>query len=340
MFEATQESEERERLLTGHSGRLVIALSFGWLVGNLGRQVLPPLLPTIIDELSITPSQAGFSITLLWGFYAFSSIPGGRFSDYLSRKTVVVASLGVAIVGLMVLSTVTAYPAFLLGVALVDVGVGSYYVAMWANPSDLFIQKRGQAFGLNAAFEMTGGALAAGLALVALCVATWQMAFVPLVASLVAIVFLLHRWIQDSYVVSRVPLDIRGTGARVFATAQVRWLVAAFALVSFTFQAILGFLPTFLEVEKGFPPLFAGASFALVFVIGIVVMPVAGNLSDHRGRIPVATGALVLGMLGLGSLVVASSMPLTVVGLVLFALGLWVFSPGDANTSHGRLPGC
>lgn len=105
--------------------------------------------------------------------YAAIQYPSGRLSDDLSRKTVLVISIGIIVGGFVVLMTFSTYAGYLFGMALVGVGVGSYYPVMRAQLSDLFTELRGQAFGLNSAAGVGGSARAAGLAVGALTLATW-----------------------------------------------------------------------------------------------------------------------------------------------------------------------
>ncbi|MFC6990063.1 hypothetical protein ACFQJD_17605 [Haloplanus sp. GCM10025708] len=56
-----------ERLVRGYGGHLLVAVSLGWLTLQSGRLLLPPLLPTVIEDLAITPFRAGIALSLLWG---------------------------------------------------------------------------------------------------------------------------------------------------------------------------------------------------------------------------------------------------------------------------------
>lgn len=85
---------KQERLLTGYSGRMVLLIALGWMAVLLGRQALPPLLPTIIKQLVISPARAGFALTLMMGLYALLQYPAGRLSDIIPRTTLLTASIG------------------------------------------------------------------------------------------------------------------------------------------------------------------------------------------------------------------------------------------------------
>lgn len=314
-----------ERLVTGRAGRLSLTLALGLFGINIARQALPPLLPEIIDTLAISPSAAGFALTAMWAAFAILQYPAGRLSDRLSRRTVLVAALLLTLLSAWTLLGVRFYAMLVLGTVLLGAGAGAYIVSMRALLSDLYVSKRGQAFGINQAAGNLGSAVAAGVAIVVLSVATWQAAFVPVILLVGAAALGLHVWSREPYVVDRIHLDIAGGVRRVFGTREMRWLVASYTLVILTWNGVLGFLPTFLQAEKAFSPALAGATFAVPYVVGIVAMPFAGGLSDRFDRLGVGAVAAGLSGVGLGIVTYAISVPLILFGVVVFAAGLMAY---------------
>jgi MFS family permease len=320
-------TESDESLLTGYTGRLFLTVSIGWLVFRMGRAMLPPLLSTLIEQLAITPAKAGVGLTLMWGLYALSQYPSGRLSDRLSRKTLLVASLGLLLIGFLVLFGTVTYPIFLLATVIIGIGGGLYPTAARALVSDLFVERRGQAFGVHDALGSIGSALAAGVAVVALSRFVWQSGFLPVVFGVFAVLVGLHVWSRESYVLTGVDLGMQETGGRILRNRRNRWLLASYILYSFTWQSVTSFLPTFLELEKGFPISVASGGFAALFIVGAVVKPVAGNLGDRFSPRIVAVGALLVGMAGLFAVVVADSMLFSISAVVVFAVGLMSYPP-------------
>lgn len=321
-----------ERLWSGYSGRLSVLLAVGWATVLLGREAIPPLLPTIIDSLAISAGEAGVALTVMWVVYAAFQYPGGRFSDQLSRTVIIASGLGVTIGGFLLLTTVATFPAFVLGTATVGVGAGLYFPATRGLLSDLFIERRGQAFGIQIAAGSVGSALAAGVGVAALAIATWQAAFLPSILLLSVVLVLILLSSAESAAVSRrdlagLDLGVRETLARILVTREMRWLVVTYSLFAFAWQGSLGFLPAFLQAEKGLSPALAGGVFAMLYVVGMFVGPAAGSVGDRFSRVGVAAGMLSVGMVGLGGLLLAGA-PLTVTGSVLvFALGMRGFPP-------------
>lgn len=319
---------ETESLLTGYTGQLSLVVAIGWLATQLGRQVVPPLLPAVIDQLGITPGKAGIAITISWIAYALVHYPAGRLSDQLSRKTLLVFGLAVSVTGLIALVNALLFTVFLIGVAFLGAGAGIYYIVSRALLSDLFIEKRGQAFGLNQAAGSTGSVLAAGVAAAALAVATWQAAFLPAVIILCVVLLVVHFQSREPYIVEWVDFEFRDSGTRVFEIWEIRWIIVVYSLYTFSINGVASFLPTFLQVNKGFSPTVASGGFALIYITGILVAPLAGNLADHRNRLGIAMISLLVAVLGLVSLVaVPPSVFLMAIVVIVFATGMRAYAP-------------
>ena len=320
------ETAREERLLTGYTGRLLIAVSVGWALIQTGRLVVSPLLPAISADLGISSTQAGFAITVIWGIYALLQYPSGRLSDQLSRTTLLVGGLLLVSIGFVALGGAPTYLTFLAGAVVVGLGAGLYPTPARGLVSDLFVERRGQAFGLHTASGDIGGILAAGLGTVVLAVAVWRGAFLPVVVVLLAVALSLHLWSREGYEFERVDLAVVETGKRLFAVPQLRWLLLAYALYAFTWQSAVGFLPTYL-LSKGLPPAIANAGFAALFVVGAVVKPLAGGLGDKVPRGLLAPGVLALAAGALAVVVTASTTVLLLAGVAVFAAGLMAYPP-------------
>jgi MFS family permease len=95
----------------------------------------------------------------------------------------------------------------------------------------------------------------------------------------------------------------------------------------FVLQGAFNFLPTFLQRTKDFSPTLASASYGLLFVMGMVVMPISGTLSDRGERTTIAIGTLTVSAVGLAGVVAAGTTWLIVASVALFAAGLLGFPP-------------
>lgn len=317
---------DEERLFRGYSGRLLLVISLGWGLLQAGRLSISPLLPAIASDLAISSGRAGFAITVVWGTYAILQYPSGRLSDRLSRTTLLVSGLSLGAVGFLTLSAAPTYIAFLFGAVVIGVGVGLYPTPARGLVSDLFVAKRGRAFGLHTGSGDVGGILAAAIGTVVLALATWRAAFAPIAAALLLIALLLHLWSNEGYEVAKVDLAIGDTFRRILGVPRLRWLLFAYALYAFTWQSATGFLPTYLRAKE-LSPAIANAGLAVLFVVGAIVKPLAGGLGDRVPRGLLAPAVLVVAATALVGLVISSTPATALIAVAVFSAGLLAYPP-------------
>jgi len=325
---------------------MLVTLSVAWATLQLGRFLLPPLLPTIIVDLGMTTLTAGLALGGLQVIYALTQFPSGRLSDRFTRPSLVVPGL-VALTGaLLVLSVATSVWLFVAATLLFGVGKGLFAVPSRAQLSDLFVEKRGRALGLYAAGTDLGGILAAtggvvvtgGTALVALPgvdLATpslgWRDPFAPLAVAMALVAVVYAGWNRDPYRLGRTDVGLVATVRRLATTRSQREAMVAFALFYFVVGAWVNFLPTYLTRAKGFAEPVAAGLFAVVFVVGIMVKPVAGLVSDRVPRRAVAAGGLLFAVGALAGVVLAGSVVAVGTAIAVYAVGYkTVFPVADA----------
>lgn len=316
-----------EKILTSKAGHLLLVLSVGWASYRVGMMALSPLLPSLIEEFQITPFLAGLTLTIIWVFNAMGQFPSGRLSDELSRKTLLVAGLSSLGSGFFLVFVARSYAEFLVGAVFVGIGAGVFPTPARALITDLFTESRGRAYGIHTASGDLGGALAAGIAVLALGLGSWRYAFVPVVVVIPLVLLFFHFISEESFGIRRVKLGLTGTGRRLVGDRSMRLLLVAFSLYGLTWMGSTSFLPTYLQVEKSFSPALAGAAFAALFVVGTVAKPMAGYLGDEYGHVPVAVGSFLVCSVGLGVVVLGSTVAIIGVGVVAFASGLLAIPP-------------
>ena len=190
-------------------------------------------------------------------------------------------------------------PLFLLGAVIMGAGRGLYLTPARALLSEVFVSRRGQAFGDPYGIERSEWDSVGG----ARC-----------------------RCPRGSDVASSVSPDsgfawpsrphTGGGRSRVSryrpacrAATPFRRLLFAYSLYLFVIQGVLGFLPTFLQATHRLSTVTETTAFALLFVIGLGAKPMAGNLSDWIPRPLVGTSALLVGVVGMVLFVSASTLP-------------------------------
>lgn len=323
----TDKTRREERLFTGRSGQLLLLLSAGTGAFTLGRQLVPPLLPAITADLGISSFEAGVALSVMSVATALCQYPSGRLSDQLSRETLLLSGVAVFLTGTVLVGLTPGYLGLLVGVAIYGAGNGLYTPAVRAKISDLFRERRGQAFGVNMTFIDVGGVAAAGIAVAVLAVATWRVGFLLVAAVMGVLVVPLLRLDRESLSLTALSLDPLQTVRRLVRTPRLRRAILAYSLFMFVYRGVIGFLPTFLQAERGFSPSLAAAAFAVLFAMGIASKPVAGGLSDRFPRPFVGTAALLASGAGIILLVTADFRALLLVGVVVLAAGQKAFFP-------------
>ena len=330
--------------MAGYEGQMLGSLAVAWAVLQLGRFILSPLLPAIIADLGVTTVAAGVALGAFQAVYAVVQYPSGRYSDRLSRATLIVPGFVVLVGAFVALSVATTYALFFAAVLALGVGKGLFTVPSRALLSDLFVERRGQALGVYSAGTDVGGILASVGAIVVTGTATaalgpvgtlvptvpgldWRSPFVPIAAVLAVagVVYVLLN--RDPYAVGRPSMGVVATLRRLATTREQREGLVAFSLFFFVVGGFVNFLPTYLARGKGIEEGLAAALFALVFVVGVAAKPLAGLVADRVPRRVVGVGGLLLAVAALVGLVRVESVPAVAAAIALLALGYKALFP-------------
>lgn len=321
------EYDGKERLFTGHSGRIFILLTVIWLCISLTSRLLPPLLPVIMEDLAITAFLAGLALTVERIVRAGVEYPSGRFADQLTRTSVLVVCVSIVILSLIILSISFSYVLFVIAIIVFGLGRGMYTPPTRALLSDIFLAKRGRAFGFNMMGSEFAGILGAGLAIVIVTYATWRAAFLPLALLLIPLLVGFYLLSREPIEFQSVDLGVQETGLRIFGDPSLRWLLIVYSLYVLAASGVSTFLPTFLIDVHGVSFAFASSAFALLYVVGFFSKPTSGYLSDIFPRSLVAAAALIVGAGGLALLVSAPYELLAIGGVIIYAFGYRGISP-------------
>jgi len=313
--------QREERLVGGHTGRMLAVTALAWAALQLARFAIPPLLPEIRADLGLSLFEAGVALSVFQVVYAVFQYPSGRLSDDWSRATLLAPSFVILGVGCLLLGSAVGLWTLLGAMAVFGVGKGLYAIPSRALLSDLFVAHRGRALGVFSAGTDLGGILAAGAAVAAIAVATWRVVFAPVAVVLFALLALFVVWNREPYTVRAADLESVTTLRRLLATPKQRWTIVAFVCFYVMVNGVLNFLPEYLRVAKGFSPTLASAAFALLFVVGLAVKPLAGALSDRVPRRRVAIAGLLLAAAALGGILLVDAALAVAAAVVVFAMG-------------------
>ncbi len=137
-----------------HTGR-VIALSISHLIHDVYSSFLSPLLPLLIEKLSLSLTQAGFLSTIM-------QIPAllnpyiGKLADRINVRYFIIIAPTMTAVPMSLLGTAPSYGILLILLFITGVSVSIFHV-----PSPVIISRlSGSRKGRGMSFFMTGGELA------------------------------------------------------------------------------------------------------------------------------------------------------------------------------------
>lgn len=311
--------------------RLALGLcSVGWFLVQGGRLLVPPLALPIKESLGLSNAGFGAAVTVLWAVYALLQFPGGAASDDLGYRTTLVGSSVVIATGYLLLGLSVGLPLFLLAASLIGGGIGLFYITSRTFPSLLYDGQKGRALGVTNAAGDIGGVLApiAGSAIIALAL-PWRGAFLAIGVAVAVLGVIFHLSVRGEYRVATPDMSGIGRSALGQITQPgVPLIIAAYSLFAFAWQGSVAFIPLFVFEAKGLPIETGNLLLSVFFLMGVVVKPGAGWLSDHLGRHGLSVGSLVGAGLSLGALALVVESRLAVIGaVVLYGLTLMVFPP-------------
>jgi predicted MFS family arabinose efflux permease len=292
-----------------------------------------PLLPRFREFFRASELLVSLTVSATVLAVALTAPLIGLLSDRMGRKRVIVASL----LGLAV-STAMAGTAASLGQLVAWRFVQGCFIPGIMAVAIAYVAEESEArsVGSTMATYVTGtivggfgGRLVAGLALARW---DWHGAFLVL-GGVSLVVALLTWWLLPSSTrfVRRRDLSAADTMGAHMRNPQ---LLATFA-VGFTVLSCLVGAFTYVSFYLADKPFFLGpaalGSIFAVYLVGIVVTPLAGQVIDRIGQLRTLTAATVMCAAGM-SLTLVHSVPVIIVGLTLESSG--VFISQSAALSH------
>lgn len=276
---------------SGFDGPRVSLVSFAHFVHDLYTSFLSPLLPLIIERLSLSLSQAGLLSTVMQ-IPALANPFIGLFADNrgLARWLVILAP------------SITALPMSVMGLAptygmlLVLVFCAGISVALFHVPAPVLVARySGTLKGRGMSFFMTGGELARTLGPVAavgavsvLGLAHFHFIFIPALVTSVLLYLTLEPADQQT--------AIQRKGSLKEAYREIRHVLDPLTGILAARACMHGSMGMFLTVyveQKTNSLWLGGAALAMYEALGVAGVLSAGTLSDRLGRQRVLFWALV-----------------------------------------------
>ena len=260
----------------------VMLLSFAHFVHDIYTSFLSPLLPLIIENLSISLGQAGLLSTINQLPSLFNPLIGFLADKRGLARWLVILAPSLTAIPMGLIGSVSSYGGLLVLLFLAGISVALFHV-----PAPVLIsQVSGVKKGRGMSFYMTGGEIARTLG--------------PLMAvAAVSLVGLDRLYLTISLAIATStllyfrlePLELQPPKARsnsfMAPLKEIRPVLAPLSGIltarAFMHSALMVFLPVFVERETGNLWL-AGMALACYEALGVAGVLSAGILSDRLGR--------------------------------------------------------
>ncbi|MBW2442921.1 MAG: MFS transporter [Deltaproteobacteria bacterium] len=260
----------------------ILALSIGHFIHDVYTGFLAPLLPLLIEKLSLSLTQAGFLSTIMQ-LPALLNPHIGQLADRISGRYFVILAPALTAVPMSLIGMAPSY-----GVLLILMFITGVSVSVWHVPAPVMIAELSAARkGRGMSFFMTGGELARSVgplvAVGAVSVFGLEDFYPVMIFGLLATVWLYFK-------LRTIP--VRQVGSRRKFSVLETWRTLSFVLLplsailvarGFMHAAMTAFLPTYIKMETGNLWL-AGIALTLFEAAGVAGVLMAGSISDWFGR--------------------------------------------------------
>jgi YNFM family putative membrane transporter len=312
----------------------LIATNVGASVAFTAMYATQPVLPQIGQEFSVSPAEAGLTLLSVTFALAFASLGAGQLADrFGSRRVMLVCSVGLA--ALCYLVVIAPYFWLLVGLralqGLVIPGITVAGLAYLHN--ELPPAWRGRVSGFYIATNTLGGL--AGRLGVGLFVQSigWRGGLLLIAfAATIGTFVLLFGMPRGSLDIASVRESVAAPEAALPATVpgrpssirqvfhRVWWAPLIGGTVFFPFLSVFTYTSYRLESAPFGLPASSATLFYLVYLLGAVASPLAGQVSDRIGRRPAIFGGLVVTTAGL-LISLPDVLPPALIGLALVCAG-------------------
>jgi MFS transporter, FSR family, fosmidomycin resistance protein len=270
----------------------VLTISSGHFVHDVYSAFLPPLLPLIIEKMSLTLTLAG-SLT------AFLQLPSiltpliGHYADKYNLRYLVIIAPALAATTMSAIGLAPNYA--VLTLLLLLAGIGS---AMLHAPAPAMVaQISGKRVGKGMSWFMGGGELART---VGPLVAVWAASTWALDGMFRIVVIGWGTSVVLFWRLRAVPIAARAQGSLQSVLPKMRTLFLPLSIIiffrMFMVVCMTTYLPTFMSL-RGSTLWLAGGSLSILELAGVVGALSGGTLSDRLGRKSVLLAITVLASL-------------------------------------------
>jgi len=316
-----------------------IAIMLAGIAAFLNLYATQPLLPMLVRVFAASKAAVGMTVSAATIGVALSAPFCGLIAERVGRKRVIVTATLLLAIPTLLASTATSLPMlilwrFLQGLVMPGIfGVAIAYIAEEWPPGRV-----ASAMSLYVSATVLGGFLgrvipgyAATHRIVDSITPSWRVGFFVIAACNLLFGAVIARWLPGDH---KPALPVPRADGGMFRHLRNPRLVATYAVgfnVLFSLVAVF----TYITFHLAAPPYLLTpaqlSSLFVVYLVGLIVTPLAGIGIGRAGSRPVLILAVIASMIGV-SLTLLHSLPLILVGLVLCSSGVFVCQ--SASTSY------
>jgi len=260
----------------------ILVLSIAHFVHDVYSSFLAPLLPLLIEKLSMSLTQAGF-LSLVMQIPALLNPYIGVLADRISVRYFVILAPAMTAVPMSLIGMAPGYGVLLILLFITGISVSVFHVPSPVMVADLSAARKGRGM----SFFMTGGELARTVgplvAVAAVSLFGLEDFYPVMIFGLLSSVWLYFKFrsIPVQRIGSRRKLSVLETWRSM---RHVLFPLTAILVTSgFMHASMTAFLPTYIEMETGNLWL-AGIALTLFEAAGVAGVLTAGSISDWFGR--------------------------------------------------------
>ena len=267
---------------------LAVTMVAGHGLKHLYGAAFTVIFPEIKLGLGLSNFAAGALVMSRDVSSGVAAMPAGFAADRYSSKRplILMAAMMLVAFGYLASGSLQTYIAIALAVVLVGVGTSMWHPTAIASLSDRFPEKRGLALTMHGAGASVGevlGPLAAGALLqVVLWPRLLQYSFLPAALAAIVVWFAI-RGLKGQQGATSFK-EYFSVAAPLLKNRRLMAVVVLCGTVSMGDYAVGTFLPIYLREHLEFSTFKVGLYISLLQVVGILVHPVMGFMSDRFSR--------------------------------------------------------
>lgn len=291
----------------GHRNRwILVMMVLGWFLVIGLRIVVPTILPSVKALFDLTNLQIGTVVTVLWITYAMMQFPSGALSDRFGERAVLLLATLLIICSILSYSFSITFGLFLLATGILGLGTGLFGTPRTTMLTHSFPNSKGTALGITFAAGSIGAASLPAIFAVLVTKYGIRQSFLLSLPFLLILVVGIY-WHTPKFASAdgsilelswhSVTKILGGVSRRPVAIATI-----GFAVMLFAYQGFIAFFSTYLVEMKTLSTPTASLYYSAFFLIGALVQPTGGYLSDRFDDSHVMAGSALISAIALAML--------------------------------------